>query len=31
MSTWKKIAYGFGALIALILIVVSFVYGMSAR
>lgn len=30
MSIWKKIAYALGALIALILIVVSFVYGMSA-
>jgi UPF0716 family protein affecting phage T7 exclusion len=28
MSVWKKIGYAVGALIALILIIVSFAYGM---
>jgi demethoxyubiquinone hydroxylase (CLK1/Coq7/Cat5 family) len=30
MPLWKKAAYAIGALIALILIIVSFAYGMSA-
>jgi len=27
MPTWKKAAYAFGALVALILIVISFMFG----